>query len=239
MGVLARAPRYVTTAFSPTSLAGLKFWVDASDASTITESAGSVSQWDDKSGGALHVTQATGANRPTTGAATQNSLNVISFDSTDTLDRTGTSICGSAYSIFFVFRKTGGANSFECAPITLTSTFLGKPIDGYNTSRFVDDGGFGTYTNLKTQTSWCQISWVATAGTPNSFQEWKDATSVSSGTVTRTWATSSQQITLASRADGATKLTGDVAEIVVYDVALGTTDRQLVEAYLKAKWATP
>jgi hypothetical protein len=40
-------------------------WLDAADASTITESGGLVSQWDDKSGNNRHFTQATPANRPT------------------------------------------------------------------------------------------------------------------------------------------------------------------------------
>ena len=40
-------------------------WLDAADASTITESGGAVSQWDDKSGNDLHVSQSTGALQPT------------------------------------------------------------------------------------------------------------------------------------------------------------------------------
>jgi hypothetical protein len=32
---------------------------------------------------------------------------------------------------------------------------------------------------------------------------------------------------------------GDIAEVVIYDRALTTTERQQVEAYLKAKYETP
>jgi len=53
-------------------------WLDASDASTITESGGSVSQWDNK-GTLENFTQATSADQPTTGVTTQNGLNVIDF----------------------------------------------------------------------------------------------------------------------------------------------------------------
>ena len=38
-------------------------WFDAADASTITESGGLVSQWDDKSGNGNHATQGAGANQ--------------------------------------------------------------------------------------------------------------------------------------------------------------------------------
>jgi len=55
-------------------------WLDASDASTITASSGSVSQWNNK-GSKENFTQATSADQPTTGVATQNGLNVIRFNS--------------------------------------------------------------------------------------------------------------------------------------------------------------
>ena len=54
-------------------------WLDASDTAPITESSGSVSQWDDKSGNDFHSAQGTGARQPTTGATTENDLNVIDF----------------------------------------------------------------------------------------------------------------------------------------------------------------
>jgi hypothetical protein len=57
-------------------------WLDASDVSTITESSGSVSQWDDKSGNGNDATQAVSVEQPTTGTRTINSLNTIDFDGT-------------------------------------------------------------------------------------------------------------------------------------------------------------
>ena len=58
-------------------------WYDASDVSTISETASAVSQWDDKSGNSNHVTQGTGTKQPETNTRTVNSLNVIDFDGTD------------------------------------------------------------------------------------------------------------------------------------------------------------
>jgi len=55
-------------------------WLDAADASTITEVGGAVSQWNDKSGGHHHVSQSLAGQRPTTGTRTLNGLNVIDFD---------------------------------------------------------------------------------------------------------------------------------------------------------------
>jgi hypothetical protein len=65
------------TGFSPLDLSP-ELWLDASDTSTITESGGAVSQWDNK--GALgNFTQGTGAAQPTTAASTINGLNVLDF----------------------------------------------------------------------------------------------------------------------------------------------------------------
>ena len=78
-------------AFSPLDLSPA-FWVDASDESTIVESSGSVSEWQDKSGKGRDLTQSIGAQQPTTGTRTLNGLNVLDFDS-DTMQATyGTSI---------------------------------------------------------------------------------------------------------------------------------------------------
>jgi hypothetical protein len=60
-------------------------WLDAADTATITESGGSVSQWDDKSGNSRNFTQGTAGAQPTTGTRTQNSLNVLDFDGNDAL----------------------------------------------------------------------------------------------------------------------------------------------------------
>jgi hypothetical protein len=66
---------------------GAELWLDASDASTVTASGSPllVSQWNDKSGNGLNFTQGTEANQPTTGATTQNSLNVLSFSGNQAL----------------------------------------------------------------------------------------------------------------------------------------------------------
>jgi len=52
-------------------------WLDAADASTITESGGAVSQWDDKSGNGRSVSQSDASYRPSTNTRTINGVNAI------------------------------------------------------------------------------------------------------------------------------------------------------------------
>lgn len=206
---------------SPAEISDLVGWWDASDAGTITESGGAVSQWDDKSGNGLHVSQSTGTKKPTTGVATQNGLNVISFDSTDWLKKSGhTPIMGSGGTLFFVFRKTGTANAYESAPLTLTAGNNPRPSDYWNTGSFGgltsvrQNGATVVGYNVATSTTWSQVTFAVASG----------------------GSTTSQVVTIASRDDEVTQLTGDIAEIVAYNRTLTVLERDAVETYLATKW---
>jgi len=85
-------------------------WYDAADTGTITESAGSVSQWDDKSGNNNYVEQSNASLQPLTGS-TLNGINALDFDATDYLKRTlATPISFSQIQIISVaqFRNNAG-----------------------------------------------------------------------------------------------------------------------------------
>jgi len=60
-------------------------WLDAADATTVTETAGAVSQWNDKSGNGRDATAGAGI-EPDYVLAEQNGLNVIRFDGSQYLD---------------------------------------------------------------------------------------------------------------------------------------------------------
>jgi len=61
--------------FSPLDLPGIVRWYDASDASTVTLVGSKVSQWDDKTPNAQHLTQNTDSNRYIYSTASVNGLN--------------------------------------------------------------------------------------------------------------------------------------------------------------------
>ena len=63
--------------FNPYSVDPI-LWLDAADTNTITESSGSVSQWENK-GSFGNFTQSSGAVQPVTGVSTLNGFNVIDF----------------------------------------------------------------------------------------------------------------------------------------------------------------
>lgn len=103
-------------------------WLDAADASTVTTVSGAVSQWNDKSGNGRNATQATAGNRPATGTATLNGLNVIRYDATDdflSLSNTAGLTTATTFYFFGVRRS-----SVAAAADTTTSRFFLGGITG-------------------------------------------------------------------------------------------------------------
>jgi hypothetical protein len=76
-------------------------WYDPSDISTITDTAGAVSQIDDKSG-TEHLVQAVGSKQPTTGTRTINGLNVLDHDGDDFLEKLSFTLPSSGDVAFFM-----------------------------------------------------------------------------------------------------------------------------------------
>jgi hypothetical protein len=74
--------------FSPSNIAGLQLWLDAttglfdatSGGSPVTTDGDTVARWEDQSGSGYHVTQATLASRPVLKTGIRNSKNAIRFD---------------------------------------------------------------------------------------------------------------------------------------------------------------
>jgi hypothetical protein len=67
----------VVVPISPDDISNLWGWWDAADTATITDTAGVVTQIDDKSGNARHFVD--GTSGPITNSRTQNGLNVLDF----------------------------------------------------------------------------------------------------------------------------------------------------------------
>jgi hypothetical protein len=167
VGSLSAAPALWTPADITTAL-----WLDAADASTITESGGVVSQWNDKSGNGRHVSQGTAGNRPVVATTSVNSLNTILFTQTSTLSanirelRSSTAYTANRGSIFIVLKpassqqasaavfqsRNPGLEGFRAAPApnnqdTVTSNIantIGR-INGTSIQTFSASQNFHTY----------------------------------------------------------------------------------------------
>jgi hypothetical protein len=94
------------TAWSPANLPDLKGYWDADIPATITAAAGKVSSWAPTAGTISPMTQATASTQPSTGVATMNGRNTISFDNVDDFLASAAFNVPSPWTALIVFRVT-------------------------------------------------------------------------------------------------------------------------------------
>jgi hypothetical protein len=243
MGPVGAKPAVAT--FTPTDLANLSIWFDASDASSFTYSSGVVvSQWNDKSGNARHASQANTGFQPSRNG-TVNGLTTVVFDGTSdrfTIANQTTITTGTAWSVFAVVKPSSlsGArliidadSSPRVAQFLRTNGTAAESI-AFNTGGSAFNDGAGA--TLSTGTAY-QITSVCTG---TAIEAWVDNSSNGSTAVTGTVRTTSglTAAELGNGAGGSAWWAGDICEVILYDRALNSTDRQTVQSYLKNKWGT-
>jgi len=225
----------VGTRFLPPKLHGLQLWLDAADASTIISSSGSVSQWNDKSGQGNHATQGTGSAKPTTGTVTQNSTNVIDFDGGDTLALPSGlhGIPNGDFTIFLVMKQDGVANERMLSAGIGGSTRLQMEMSSGDVA-FHCNATFDKVVASIDETNWNIVTCFKKSTTAQSI-------SVNGGTATTDAAGANisgiDGFAIASNQAGTDNFfNGNIAEILIYNRALLTSEITVVEAYLTPKW---
>lgn len=234
-------PHYPTGGFSPTDLAGLVAWYDASDTATITDSGGAVSQWDDKSGNAHHATQGSGSNKPTTGTRTQNGLNVLDFDGGDFLSATFTE-APTARFVAIVWATDnnnsemtllGGSSgdSFEYRHRYFAAAASYFSILQSGVSHHQAQVAPGMASNGTAYLAACQFD-----PTSDASKLWMNGDNVA--TVGGAWTYSSATTTnYIGKANDGNNVNGFIAELIIVDAVVSSDDRTSVWDYLNAKWA--
>ena len=235
LGLRINAHKYSSKAWTPSEISTL-MWLDASDTDTITESSGSVSQWDDKSGNDNHVTQSTSADQPTTGTNTINNLNVINFDSSNSefMNIDGNIFVNTDYEILAVVKKNSADRGYLFGGETaefgknlhfgwreddlLRTSHYGNDLDG-SVDGYIADGVGIISTKFDLDGDKCLAqngSEIACIETQYPLTEYLNAT--------------------IGRYTSLNYLNADVCEILVIDRLLTTNDRQKLEGYLAHKW---
>jgi len=253
-----------TDEFSPADLSP-QLWLDASDSSTITESSGSVSQWNNK-GSLGNFTQATSANQPTTGVTTLNGLNVIDFDS-DFLTAANQNEWkfmhdGTVHEVFAVIKFGTTANPnvpYRLMGTANASTSVGFFI-GYddrssesNNDRILHAGYLGssgqttivnfTANDFYAPNTFAILSVFSDAG--NATDANRSEIRKNGGTAEKNNASASSPsssnpsnaLQIASDGTGAAALVGSIAEVIVISGAnVTSTNRTDIIDYLSDKW---
>jgi hypothetical protein len=228
--------------FSPDQISNLWAWWDAADTATITATGSNVTQWDDKSGNARHMTN--GTTSPLTGTRTQNSLNVVDF--TGGWMTLGANVgIPDPVTMFVVYVQDSTPGSPFIRSIVYASGSGGEA--GLRTVSTVPQlvqqvGGTVVLTGSAISNgTWTMLSARSSPGGAGStLTLYVDGSLVDTDTGTGGFASSSTTLRIGEyNGSGARLLDGAVAEVIIYSAALSSGDRVLVEDYLSTKWATP
>lgn len=232
LALLGAGPEAGGGAFDPLSLSPA-LWLDATDVVAGAEPAdgAGVPSWQDKSGNGRTATSS-GGNPAVYKTNILNGLPVVRFVTLTNLTST------AAWTAL-----TQPNTIFLVASMSAASNYYFDGVASGNRHAFFDNGS-----NLHDQYAGSEIT--AAQSLPTSANCWtlvyngasssvrKNAAAFSSGNAGANTLTG---LTIGNRFAGAagTPLNGDIAEVLLYNAALSSTDRDKVEAYLKAKWGTP
>lgn len=239
-----------TASFTPLSINGCSLWLDAIDRSSLTLSGTTVSQWNDKSGSGLNVTQATGSLQPTYNSASLNNLPSIRFtavsgSSFQELTTATTNLFNSISNLtyFVVFNLLSASTPPNPSPFSIQNK-VSFYLSGLNNA-----GGFPG-TNVWTYNG---SSFVANQNTSITYNQ-SQQTCLSLATGSQQFFTNGvlggPQNTPFAFGSGTSLVlrigysgyntndgfNGFISEVLVYTQALTTSQRQQIEGYLAWKW---
>jgi len=206
-------------------------WYDASDASTITESGGAVSQWDDKSGNLKHLTQGVGAQQPQTGGSI-GGVDAIEFDGTDDW-MVAPSLGLTSDAMFIAVFDPDAETNYSIAGTTGGNTHIDLLTAStyqrvFRTTR-LGAAVLGMPTNAPTI-----LAYNADSGAPK-FNTHINGADTQLDTSAFTFEDNITDI--CSRGGGTSSwLNGPLGEIVILDRFASDAERQKLEGYLAWKW---
>ena len=236
----AAVPMMAAPAFKPTSITGCKVWLDGADTNgngTKLSNGGTVSTWVDKSGNSCSPTATAGA-YPTY-SSVSNCVTWNGSANTQLIFPSGISnaVVGTAFTIFIVEQRTSGGENFIIRGTAGGNANLLIGYSGGNsaiTRRFsfygndLDFAGLPSYTSGESASISC-------------YQYSKPNRAIyNNGTLGSSDTNSSDLVSYAGAMIGGAVswagYSGNIFEIIMYNVAFTTAQRQQVEGYLAWKW---
>lgn len=230
---------------------GLALWLKADSLTNSLSDGQAVSAWNDSSGSGNHTSQGTASFQPSFHTNLFAGAPGVRFDGADDFLGLTRVALSSGLSFFAVFRTTSADATSGYpgnAPLNLIGDHTGQINVGFGVS-----GGFARY-NYFADFAWHNLTGTivvnnglaqltdvthSTAGAINLFARGnlELSTNLTYNTTTTGFDRISGGFTFSPAGGTADFFDGDVAEILVYGIALSESDRLNVEAYLDGKYS--
>jgi hypothetical protein len=222
--------------FNPSSIPGCQLWLDGADSSSVAlNSSSNVLAWIDKSGNSRDLGVGSGTTSYSSNAIVLNSsymfvnspvnlTNVTVFIVSKSTGVTNQTILGAKPNTDYVYNSVDGFGFYKDPP-TGRIRFYGQGNDSMQSIFFTDTSTPKLYSFQSTGTT---------------VSGWLNGTSQSGGTLTISRGPTAQGFAIGAEWGGTSYVniwvTASIYEILVYNTALSTIQRQKVEGYLANKW---
>ena len=224
-------------------------WYDANDASTITQSGGTVSQWDDKSGNGYHASQSTASKQPTYNSTGMGSLPALEFDANaNAADRDNLTTSANCFSstdvisCFIVFQSTNPSDTeWSSTLVTMGSGSyrqmgVGYQVQNSRVLQYIWGYGPNHVTNTDLQNP--NVLGMTRAVTGSGYTTLHNNGTATADTTLEdlTMHSSFGKIYIGTNSGFAFAAEAAISEIVIMGSLLSTANREKIEGYLAWKW---
>jgi hypothetical protein len=220
--------------WTPANISTL-IWVDANDTTTFTRSGNNISEWRDKSGNNIHLSNLSLATQPLYTSNTLNGKAVVDFTSANRFLLTTTSFSnitnGSYYIVTFIPTNTG-LNTGQ-APLSFNGSST-------RNAGIVFQQNFGVDPFLVPKplftTKWATYALVQPAAVANKIATYTGSTFNGTFQFDTTTTSNSSPFGLGYRQVGSLFMNCLIAEVVICNQSHDVPTRQKMEGYLAWKW---
>jgi len=253
MSSLTAATPYNTSnlpIYPPPIIPGCALWLDAADATTIIQSGGNVSQWNDKSGYGRHMVQGVASNQPIIINNTLNKLPVISlsnFSSSNYMSSINT-LPVNGLSNMSIYIVANALSNYTIGDSTQTPIIWWNEIGGWGQvgvsfSQSQYGWRFGTGQTANNQ----KVNFPSNIGTSYVLVDVNKSNLIetpyyngsilgTSITVSNTTIANTSNVIYLGLGEGNTLGHNNIGEIIIYNQNILDSQRQQVEGYLAWKW---
>jgi hypothetical protein len=225
---------YTPANFTPLLFDSLQVWMDASNTSSITLDGNNVTQWNDSSYNKNNATLNSSFNNIIRG--TQSGLNTLVFNAS-VMNFANTNILLSsadASLMFLLYLPPGSITNGSSSPFSNINYLESFPYtDGNIDTSF----GFSSSTDIGPISSGWSIYTIVASSSTGTTTAYINGVRVFSGTYSNTNYNNKNGWAIGSPNGSSVPMSATLAEMMVFNSALSTNTRILLEGYLANKWA--